>query len=91
MRWLRSRRSLSLSCFGPLFTARWEGDIDEPPCIDTVEKDQLAVFLVSQVLQKVRSLNKIEILLALVGPVVISKSSPPSDRMSTDRQQNLKC
>jgi len=26
--------SLSLSCFAPLFSATWEGDIDEPPCID---------------------------------------------------------
>jgi hypothetical protein len=51
---------LFLSCFAPLFKATWEGDIDEPPCIDTVEKDQLAVFLVPQVLQKVLFLNKLK-------------------------------
>jgi hypothetical protein len=59
---------LFLSCFAPLFKATWEGDIDEPPSIDTVEKDQLAVFLVPQVLQKVLFSKQIEILLALVGP-----------------------
>jgi hypothetical protein len=55
---------LFLSCFAPLFKATWERDIDELPCIDTVEKDQL---LVPQVLQKVLFFKQIEILHALVG------------------------